>query len=457
MQISILSQQEDYITVVGDSLVGRVISGESVREVYGNVVLTQGDVVITCNKAIQFIASNNADLIGNVIAKQDSLTITTEEAFYNGDEKKATSRSGVKLDDKKVILTADSGDYFFDEDKAVFKSNVKLYDTSATLTSDELTYFKEENRMIAVSNVQIIQEENIITADSLEYFRDTRITFAANNVSINNPENNVLIFGDHLEDYAEQYYTLIDKNPLLIQIDTSYSQNKDSLSLEGDPITLVQVDTLVIKSLLMEAWRDTIDLFKATDSVRIVRNGFASKNDFSVYHRDEGKIITHKINDLSVQPVLWHDNSQLTGDSVAIYLRENRIKLLEVFNNAFILSQSEDYPFRFDQTSGQSVTMNFENGELTDTEIYGGVLSIYYLYEDEEPNGLTRSSSQSARIVFVNKEVSEVRLYGTPSSEFYPENQVTGKERTFTLPLFRFIEDRPVKEELLSEHFKINN
>ena len=449
---NIYPQQADYITVVGDSLVGKTINGETVREVYGNVILTQADVIITCNKAIQFIARNEADLIGNVIAKQDSMTITTEEAHYFGDQKKATSYSGIKLDDQKVILTADSGDYFFDEDKAVFKSNVTLFDTTATLTSNELIYYKEEDRMIAISEVKIIQEGNIIQADSLEYFRKTRITFASSNVSIYNPENNVQIFGDHLEDYAEKYYSLIDENPLLIQVDTSYSQRVDTLSFgEIDTNEVMEIDTLVIRSLVMEAWRDTIDLFKATDSVRIVRGSFASKNDFTIYHRNEGKIITNKISSTSNQPILWYENSQLTGDSVAIYLRENQIKLLEVFTNAFILAQNETYPLRFDQTSGERVVLNFEDGNLTSTEIYGGVLSIYYLFEEEKPNGLSRSSSQSATIVFAEKEVSEVRLYGSPASEFYPENQVFGKERTFTLPLFIFHNNRPVKSELIKE------
>ena len=446
------SQQDEYITVIGDSLVGRIINGETVREVYGNVVLTQGDVIITCNKAIQFIARNEADLIGNVVAKQDSLTITTEEAHYFGDQKKAKTTAGVKLDDQKVILTADSGDYYFDEDKAVFKSNVTLLDTTATLTSDELIYYKEEDRMIAVDDVRIVQEGNIIQADSLEYFRETRITFASGNVSIYNPENNVQIFGDHLEDYAEKYYTLIDKNPLLIQIDTSYSKRTDTLSLgETDTIDVMKIDTLVIRSFIMEAWRDTIDLFKATGSVRIVRDLFASRNDYTLYQRAEGKIITYKVNVSASQPVLWYENSQLTGDSVAIYLRENQIRLLEVFTNAFILAQNEDFPQRFDQTSGERVILFFEDGELNSTEIYGGVLSIYYMFEENEPNGLSRSSSQSARIVFEEKEVSEVRLYGSPASEFYPENQVVGKERTFTLPLFKFYNNRPTKNELLSQ------
>ena len=47
-------ERTEMIKVVGDSLIGKVIDGESVREIYSNVVLTQGNVVITCDKAVQF-------------------------------------------------------------------------------------------------------------------------------------------------------------------------------------------------------------------------------------------------------------------------------------------------------------------------------------------------------------------------------------------------------------------
>jgi hypothetical protein len=140
----------------------------------------------------------------------------------------------------------------------------------------------------------------------------------------------------------------------------------------------------------------------------------------------------------------------MTGDSVTIHIRENRIRQLDIDKNAFALSQNEDYPSRYDQTSGERIILFFDEGELTRTEIYNNVLSIYYLYEEKEPNGLTKSSSQNAIIRFEDKEVSEVRLYGSPSSEFYPENQVAGKELTFTLPLFRFFDNKPLKEELLT-------
>jgi lipopolysaccharide export system protein LptA len=441
--INVYPQQQEYITVLGDSLVGKVVEGESVREVYGNVVLTQGDLTITCSRAIQFISRNDAELIGDVIAKQDSLTIYTGRAFYYGNERKAESTSGVKLDDQKVILTADTGDYFFNEDKAFFRHNVTLYDTVSTLTSGELTYYKNENRMVAVNNVKIIQEQNTIDADSLEYLRDARITIADNNVMISSQENNVLIYGEHLEDYAKINYTLINKDPLLVQVDTFYVRSDEGA------IPTIRLDTLIIKSSVMEAWRDTIDFFKARDSVKMVRGQFASRNDYTIYYRNEDKIIIAKPDSNSNQPVLWFENTQLTGDSITIYLRENRIRLLDVDKNAFLLSRNQNYPVRFDQISGGRITIFFEAGDINRTEVYGSVLSIYYLYEDSLSNGLTKSSSQDAVINFSDNEVNEVRLYGSPASEYYPENQVEGKELQFTLPLFKLYENRPRKEVLL--------
>lgn len=445
--VKIFPQQNEMITVIGDSLIGKSISGEMIREVFGNVVLTQGDVVITCDKAIQFITKNDAELIGNVVVKQDSLTITTPRGFYYGDEKKAESSSGLKLDDQKVILTADSGVYYFDEDIAFFESNVRLYDTTTTLTSKELTYFKAEDRSVAVGSVKIIDKENIIYADSLEHFRNNRITIADNNVRIINQTNNVIIFGDHLEDYSNENYTLVNENPLLMQIDTSFVTQIDSVS--GDPINTAQLDTLIIKSLLMEAFRDTQNIFEAKDSVEIWRGNFASKNNYTIYYREDQKIITEKNDDAIQQPILWYENSQLTGDSITIFLVDNKIELLEVEGNAFVNSQSELFSNRFDQISGERLKLYFDENGINRTEVYGGVLSIYYLFEDELPNGLNKSSSQSAAIVFEEKKVSEVRLYGSPVSEYYPEPQVMGKELSYTLPGYIFYDNRPQKNELL--------
>jgi lipopolysaccharide export system protein LptA len=447
-------QNDNLITVIGKKMIGKTVNGEMIREVFGNVVVTQGNIRVTCDHAIHFISNNEAELIGNVIVTQDSVTITTDRGFYYGDERRAESNSGVTMDDKKVVLSADTGEYFFRLNKAFFRHNVKLYDTVTTLTSNALTYFKDEDRMIAVGNVKIVNNESIINADSLEHFRNSRITFAYNNVKIRNSKNNVVIYGDHLEDYAKSDYTLVNLNPLLIQVDTIYTGRVDSLSgITGNPVQPLpgtyKLDTLIIKSKKMEAFRDTSNIFQAMDSVRIVRNQFASLNDLTIYYREDQKIITKKMNDEAGQPVLWYGNSQLTGDSITIFIRDNRIKLLDVDKKAFLLSQDSAYLNRFNQLSGSRIEVEFTEGDISKTEVYGDVHSIYYLFEDHTPNGLTKSSSESAVINFEDRKVSVVKLYGTPNSEYYPENKVEGKELSFTLPDYVLYNNRPTKMELL--------
>jgi lipopolysaccharide export system protein LptA len=437
------SQGEDEkIIVIGDSLLGKVVSGESIREVIGNVRLKQGNVFVTCDKAIQYLARNEAELIGNVIAKEDSLTLQTEKGYYFGNLKKTKSTSGIILDDTKVVLSADSGEYFFDEARAFFQTNVNLIDSTTKLYADELTYFKDLDKSIAVRNVRINDGNNIITADTLIHFRKTKYSIADGDVSLKNIKDNLTIYGSHLEDNGDLKYTLIDENPLLIQIDTTFSTGEDSLEK-------ITIDTLFIKSKVMEGFRSETNIFKATDSVKILRGNFASINDLTTYYRDEEKIITDKIREDAPRPKLWYENSQLTGDSITIYLEDGQITQLAVNGNSFMLSQHKNYNQRFDQTSSDSIYLYFSTNRLQRADFSGKVQSIYYLYDEEEPNGLVKSTAQKTVIAFENNEVEQVKLYGSPTSEYHPEVKVAGLERTFTLPKFVFNENRPVKEEFL--------
>lgn len=438
---NLFAQQDKMITVIGDSLIGRMVNGESTREVYGNVVITQGDVKITCDKAVHFISRNEAELTGNVIATKDTLTIKTPKGYYYGNISKTKSNSGVYLDDKKVILTADNGEYYFNEDRAFFESRVKLYDTTTTLTSNQLTYYQKQNRAVAVGDVFIFDGENEILADTLEHFRNSKITFAYSNVKLINLKNNSEIYGEHLEDYREKKYSKIDINPLFIQVDTTFSDHEDGTKE-------IILDTLFISSKIMEAYRDTSERFYAIDSVKIIKGSFASVNDLTIFFRNQEKIVTSKVNESAMQPVLWHDKSQITGDSITIYIPENRIKQLDIDGSSFMLSQNEDFNERFDQTSSAQIKLFFIDNKINRAEFFGNVFSIYYMYDGKTANGLTKSNSANTVVLFENNEVTEVKLYKNPASEYYPENQVEGNEKNYLLPRFNLKGNRPDKSDM---------
>ncbi len=437
----ILLAQDNLIVIVGDSLKGMVVNGESIREVIGNVVLTQGNVKVTCNKAVQYISRNDAELIGNVIVTQDTLTIRTERGFYFGNLRKTSSNSGVTLDDKKVILSAKQGEYFFDEHRALFKDDVKLYDTISTLTSETLTYYRNIDKAIAVGLVKIIDPENIIYADSLEHFRNKQKTYAFNNVQIKNNSNNIIVLGNRLEDDRYNKYTLIDSMPLMIQIDTTVV--KDETGKEQ-----ITFDTLFISSKKMEVFRSDEDKFVAIDSVKIIRGLFSSINELTIYYQDSAKIVTYKKSEDIAQPVIWYGYLQLTGDSITIYLLENKISQLDIDGAAFMLTQNENFPERFDQSSSSSSKIYFSNNKVSRVEYFDNVFSIYFMYEQNSPNGLIKANSKDAVIYFNDNEVSDVKLLGNPGTEYYPENLVESNERNFLLPKFNLIESRPTKEEI---------
>jgi lipopolysaccharide export system protein LptA len=438
--ITFAQESSEPITVIGNELMGREENGSPVREVIGHVILHQGNVVITCDRAIQFLAQNNARLIGNVIVTQDTLTIKTPEGFYYGNEKRAYSDKGVILDDKKVILTASIGEYFFKENKAHFTNNVKLDDTSSVLTSDELLYFRKENKAIAMRNVKIVDIDHTIFADSLIHLRQERITYGFNNIKIIAKGDGSTIWGDHIEDYRSKEYSIVDKNPLLMQIDSVYDNSKTKLT---------SIDTLIIKSKRMEAYRDTTNRFIAYDSVKIVRGDFASRNEITIYERKREKITTYKQTAVSDKPIMWYTNSQLTGDSIIVTLVDKKIDQINVIGKGLVISQNEKYPLRYDQIDGNRLKLWFTDSQLQKTEVFDNVLSFYYMYDSDQPNGLVKASALNAEIDFKDKKIEKVRLFGDPKSEYHPEVLVKGNEKSFVLPRFVLAKGRPVGQELL--------
>lgn len=439
----IASLQAQEIKVVqllnSDSLVGTTINNERVRILFGNVQLLHEDIQIFCDKGIQYLETNRAELEGNIRIIQGNQILTTKKGFYFGNTKTAFGTKGITLYDGNVTLKADSGEYFFNQKKALFKGNVVLYDDTSELKSKELTYFTEEEHAIALGNVQITQFENKIFSDTLNYFRKKRFSIAQGNVIAYNVKDNLKIYSDYLENDQNKNFSFVTGKPVLIQIDST-SENR--------------IDTLIIIAERMESIRDTVDIFFAFDAVQIWRNEFSAKCDYSIYNKNDGKIFTSKTNEL--QPLFWYNENLAYGDSVEILVEENKIKKANLFINSFLISKDTLMKNRFNQMNGNFIQLKFEpdssgnNNKLKEVFISGNALSIYYLYDENEPNGLNKSSSDSALIIIEENRVSDVKLYGTPEGEYHPEEKIIGRDKDFLLSGFQWIEERPEKEKLLS-------
>lgn len=427
---------QDKITINhADSLVGRTIDGEQVREAIGNVSLSHNNIRINCTRVIQYFNQNKADLYGNVRVVQDTLSISAPQGTYYGNESKVVCPAGAVLTDPKTTLKANYGIYLFSQDLANFRGNVRITDNkSYTITSDELDYYRNvqksyargnvkvetdssviySDNMIyekligistATGNVRIESDSTVITSKKATYFEFEKKSIAEDNVRINFLTEDAVVTGDYSENYEKRNYSFIKGNAKLRQIETKNEKQ----------------DTTFIYSTLMESFRNVPEHYIAKDSVKTIRNDFLSVSNSGYYFRDisgKGGVIT-----LSGEPVVWKENLQVTGDSIYANFK-NDIDDIFINRSAFAMQESEITPGRFDQISGIFMHIKFLDGEVNYIRVDTNAASIYFVYDNELNNGVNRSAGDIIKLYFKEKKVDKVNIHGKPAGTYFPENLV---------------------------------
>ena len=394
------AQQRDLILLQNADIFSgkRLAGGEDIRELQGNVRFKQGNVRVWCDKAIQYLQRNEIDLIGNVKIVRDTVTLTSRRGRYFGDKRRADGEGNVQLTTPNVTLFADIGTYYIDEDRAFFQRNVRVVDSSTTIYSEQLTYYEKERKSIALLNVRIV-----------------------------NAGNNATLFGNYLEHYDSTRYSKITESPRLMQIDTSDAG---------------EIDTLAVKSIVMESYDDSTKRLIATDSVIIVRGSMAARCGIVKYYTGKEQI------ELYQKPIVWYDENQVIGDTIILNLERNRLRTAYVRTRAFVASLSDSlYPDRYNQLTGRTITMQFRDNKLNETYVERNAVSLYYLYGDSAGNGVNRTTGDYIRMKFNEGKPHTINVAKGIEGSYYPENLVqrTGVG-TYNLDGFLIRKDRPQLE-----------
>jgi len=122
---------------------------------------------------------------------------------------------------------------------------------------------------------------------------------------------------------------------------------------------------------------------------------------------------------LRTKPYLWYEESQVSGDSMNVYLKHRKLERLLVMGNTLTMSESDSlHPGRYDQMMGDLLTMQFDTSGLHRTDVEGRAISVYHLYDDSLANGLNRTSGDRIVILFAGTqgyldefEVKDIRAF----------------------------------------------
>jgi len=429
------ARQDPVVLDYADSLKSAKVDSEEVRHFLGHVKVHQGNVQISCDQAVHNLKTNLVEMNGSVRILQDTLLITAPHAVYDAKTKIARADGNVRLSDRVALLTATNGTYNTDTHVAEFHEHVKIVNDTATITANDLNYDRNTERSIATGNVTIVDSSAVITCGVLRNDRVTQQSWCSGAVRVRGRQDPSQLFGDSMYQDSRKGYTNVPRNPFLAHVD----------STRPDSASPWKYDTMFIVSHTMEAFRSNQETYMAHDSVRLLRGDMQARCSEGKFFRSEDRII------LSRSPVLWYHDTQLTGDSIAITLFQNKLQRLTCENSAFAIVRRDSlHPMRFDQLTGSRLAMRFSDDSLRSIRVEKNAQSVYFGYEEGKARGANRASGDTIEIKLAHGKPDKVYTMGGGEGQFWPEKLVKKNELDFRLNGFENREaERPKRNDFV--------
>ena len=403
-----------------DLMLNEPVTGKVMHHLIGNVQIQDNEVLMWCDSAHFYPDKNQVTAYSKVHIQQgDTLNLFGDYLFYDGKEQTAFVKGHVVLIDKETHLYTDSINYDVARRIARYNQRGRITNAENTLTSIVGVFYMQENLFHFKDSVKIVNPKYVMTADTMDYntvrkiayftgptelngdslylycekgWYDTQneITSVWKNAFINNRKQ--IVHGDSLffndsTGYGEAYRNVIIEdtvNQIAIEGNYAWYYKQPEKFLVTDRAVFIQISKP--DSLFLHA--DTISAITISDSTakgyrlmrayhgcRVFGKDLQSKCDSLSYSSQDSVIRLYK------RPVIWSVENQLTADSMAVFTKNRQTDRLELYNNAFIVSQVDT--IRFDQIKGRSLTGYFKNNELYKINIKGNGESLYYLLDNE--------------------------------------------------------------------------
>jgi lipopolysaccharide assembly outer membrane protein LptD (OstA) len=435
-----------------DSLIGSTDDENNVTRTYqGNVAFSQGDVNVTCNKALQNITANSLELFGKVVITQRDMKLSSPKVYYDGSTGVAQSFTKINISDASARLEAAKGYYSTQTHIANFYNNIKITDDTVTIYSDSVEYSRVTRRSLAYGGVKIEDDSTIILADSAENWRDDRKSFAHSSALVIGKYNNTYLFANEIMNSAYEKYSLASGAPKLFRIDStvkdSIQYNKALGKLDSFKITML--DTISLSADTMEVFQNTGDekyLFRG--GAELFKKDLKAKAENISYHRNRGDIV------LIGKPAIWIDSTQIIADTIFVYSQNSKLEKVVAVGSAFATMKIDTVnQKRINQLSGAKIVINFATDTIRRVNSYGDAKSLLFMDSEKGSEGAARTFADTIYIEFNEGKPELFGAVGGVVGEAVPDKMSDPNPQLYYLPDYKRLDAQPQKKILsLSEY-----
>src|SRR5690606_33018007 len=179
--------------------------------------------------------------------------------------------------------------------------------------------------------------------------------------------------------------------------------------------------------------------FEAYRNVKIYNDSIQASAD-SMFYSFKDSVFS-----LYDDPVVWAQNSQITGDTILLYTKNRKAEKVQAFNNGFMVNRLDSQAYN--QVKSTRIDGYFIDGNIDSVRAGGFAECIYYLQDEESAySGINDSKSELIDIYFRNKELSRVVFRTAVTGTLWPIRSKSPSE--MRLQNFRWLEVRRPKSKL---------
>lgn len=444
----------------------------NIFEAWGKVHINDADTADIYSNHLLYLGKKKlAYLDGNVKLTDGKGVLTTPDLEYDMETNIGTYKNGGKVVNGKTVLTSKEGFYYADLKDVYFKKNVILNDPAYKITADSLLYNSESKTTRFISQTTIIDSSGKIIKTKEGYYnqqtgqaefgqrptiQDGKVFITgdriAQNDSIYQAQGNAIIIDSAqgttilaglIFQNKKTQAILATRKPLMI-----IKQNDDSLYITADTLFSARLsdkfgkDSLVtdtLKGTSIAKFNDkdsTNRYFEAYSHVRIYNDSLQSVCDSMFYSFKDSVFRLYK------DPVVWAQQSQITGDTIYLLTKNKKADKVEAFENGFMINQTGENAFN--QIKASRIDGWFLDGNIDSVRANGAAECIYYIQDDDSAyTGVNQSTCDIIDIYFIEKALDRVVFRSAVSGTLWPMSQKGPEE--MKLPNFRWLETRRPK------------
>lgn len=405
---------------------------------YDSVRVEHPDFLLKTEKLLFHTRSNRVEFLGPTLITFDEQRIYCEAGYYEIDSQFAHLQERPQLVSGNEFTQADDMYYYGADSLTVLVGDVIYRDDTRNTESDTLIYDRRQDRTTWRGNVVYDDGGNTVRGPELIYFNETGNVIASNRAEFQMSEGQFLqadsTYREKETDRSEAIGGVIWRDTIegvILYSPELESQNEQVLTRDGRPLMVFHTpegDSIYISAEKIQSKLDTtryvIDstttrldssrTMLAIRDVRIWSHDFSGRCDSLVYQEKDSLFRLYE------DPIIWSDSSQITGDSIFLYLADGQLEKMHAQGNAFMLEQV--WGPLYHQVKSKTMEAYFGDGQIQTLWAIANA-EMYYYIQDEEDDFMGLQSSKSGRIQAVfdsTAAIQDIKWFSDIEGEIIP-------------------------------------